>query len=775
MNPNGNWFAFQTILVVFLLQTINHAMEPDSIVFENNLVKYVIGSDAHLVQLVDKRTGADHHDPEHKVPIAHIRINGSGISASSAEKSGNDIKLTFGNSGATATIRPIIHETYIVMELVAVHGEKADFLVFIDLVLKRDRKSTDPFVGCTLALNLKTNVHEIPQGHERMRAMGYQRFGFEGAQAALIACPQSQLRPIMQQAITEAPELPKSRVGGPWAADDPRTRGSYLFNFGDLTEQTVDAWIAVAKELGMNQIDFHGGRSFRFGDCRPNPEMYPNGLDSLKAVIDRLHDAGIMAGLHPYAFFIAKETPWVTPVPDPRLGKDATYTLAEDIPAEAKIVPVRESIEGRSTETGFFVRNSMTLQIDDELITYAGLSIDSPCGFTKCTRGAHGTRITAHQAGAKVHHLKQCFFLFCPDGDSTLLAEIAQKTADVYNYCGFDMMYLDALDGEGILGGNEYGWHYGSKFVFELFKRLEKQPVMEMSTFHHHLWYVRSRIGAWDHPNRSHKRFIDLHVEQNAAFADCFLPAHLGWWAVKTWHGFDSEPTYSDDLAYLCTKAIAHDVGISLIGIDPNTMKTVPAYQRLAKVIREHEALRHSGALDEAVKKRLAQPGKDYDLFQDGSGRWRFREVQTNRFMIGGSNRTESIRVVNPFHQQPAKMRVEVLHTISDDATAEGVPLIDFRDLARLGNPRTAEGVRMQIGLAPDPEKNESLKDIPCGKFVLNRRDATDRKASWAGTTVALEPRLDLSKHQGLGCWIWGDGSGALLNIQLRSPHHISN
>ena len=38
---------------------------------------------------------------------------------------------------------------------------------------------------------------------------------------------------------------------------------------------------------------------------------------------------------------------------------------------------------------------------------------------------------------------------------------------------------------------------------------------MEMSTFHHHLWCVRSRYCAWDHPNRSHKRFIDLHIAEN--------------------------------------------------------------------------------------------------------------------------------------------------------------------------------------------------------------------------------------------------------------------
>ena len=251
-------------------------------------------------------------------------------------------------------------------------------------------------------------------------------------------------------------------------------RGSYLFNFGNLTEKTVDGWIQLVQRLGLNQIDFHGGKSFRFGDCRPNPEMYPRGRASLKAVIDKLHKAGIAAGLHTYSFFIDKNCPWVTPVPDSRLANDATFTLAAPLTAESAALSVIESTKDMSTITGFFVRNSVTLQIEDELITYSGVSKESPYGFTGCTRAAYGTRAAPHRAGAKVHHLKECFGLFVPDGDSTLFAEVAGKTAEMFNECGFDMIYLDALDGEDILGGSENGWHYGSKFVFEIWKRLKK-------------------------------------------------------------------------------------------------------------------------------------------------------------------------------------------------------------------------------------------------------------------------------------------------------------
>ena len=334
----------------------------------------------------------------------------------------------------------------------------------------------------------------------------------------------------MQDAVSQAGELPHSTIGGPWAMDAAINQGSYLFNFGGLSEETADEWIALARQLGINQIDFHGGSSFRFGDCFPNPETYPKGRASLKAAIDRLHEAGISAGLHTYAFFIDKKCPWVTPVPDPRLAKDASFTLASAVTEDATRIPVRESTAEMSTTTGFFIRNSVTLHIGDELIAYSGIEREPPYAFTGCQRGAYGTQAAAHDAGESAGHLKECFGLFVPEAESTLLAEVAAKTAGAFNECGFDMIYLDALDGEDILGGPENSWHYGSKFVFELFNRLDKSALMEMSTFHHHLWYVRSRMGAWDHPSRGHKKYIDIHCQANDALRRMFLPGHLGWW-----------------------------------------------------------------------------------------------------------------------------------------------------------------------------------------------------------------------------------------------------
>ena len=506
-----------------------------------------------VVEFVDKESGLN-YVVDGGSPCASIRKAGQWHPATAVSVAEGNWQLRFADTDVGVVLRSVARQRHVVWEVVSCHGEGVEELVFCDIPLKLQGLPDDPFAACALALNIKTNVADVPRPSGRLRATCYPKFGCAGAAVAIVASPSGELRTALKEAVSAAPELPHSPLGGPWAMDAPLNRGSYLFNFDGITEENVGEWIAFAKSLGITQIDFHGGSSFRFGDCRLNPSRYPQGRANLRAVIDQLHGAGIAAGLHTYAFFIAKDCPWVTPVPDPRLASDTTFTLTEPLTPTADALNVAEPTDKVSNITGFFVRNSVTLRIDDELITYSGVRSQAPYGFTGCQRGVNGTQPAAHAAGAKAHHLKECFGLFVPDPDTTLFTEVAAATADTFNECGFDMIYFDALDGEDILGGAQWSWHYGSRFVYEVWQRLQKPALIEMSTFHHHLWCVRSRLCAWDHPVRSHKRFIDLHNADNDNSRRIFLPGELGWWALKSWIGPQGEPTFSDDIEYLMTK-----------------------------------------------------------------------------------------------------------------------------------------------------------------------------------------------------------------------------
>ncbi|MCF6286343.1 MAG: hypothetical protein L3K26_14300, partial [Candidatus Hydrogenedentes bacterium] len=384
---------------------------------------------------------------------------------------------------------------------------------------------------------------------------------------------------------------------------------------------------------------------------------------------------------------------------------------------------------------------------------------------------AYGTQVAEHAANAKVYHLKECFGLFTPDADSTLLAGIANNTAETFNECGFDMIYLDALDGEDILGGRENRWHYGSKFVFEIAKRLNKPALFEMSTFHHHLWYVRARMGAWDHPNRSHKAFIDLHAAANQSGAKMFLPMNLGWWAVKTWKGARFEPTYPDDIEYLMAKCLGNGFGFSLMGVNPGNIKTNPAFQRLAPIFRQYEELRHADYFPESVKAKLRVPGDEYTLEQIADGEWQFRPVQYAKHKVRGMDGwSNTWTTTNDFDAQPLRLRIEALMSAQPYDSSDAVVIEDFGDPDALNVRSSQKGVTASL-----TRSTGEVKVGDASGYLTVRNEDHAAKGAWSQLGKTYSPTLDLSKTQGLGVWVHGDGKGEVLNLKLASPGHISH
>lgn len=734
---------------------------------QNRYARYELDAEGHSLHLIGRTTGVDYL--AHKVPLASVKKAGRTFASTAASYSGDKLELNFGEAGVTAILNVRIEDRYFVLEVLTVRGEGIEEFVFADLPLTLKGTAEEAFAGCAVALNLQTNVRDIPGASSRLWAACYPRFGLIGARVALIGCPQTELRRVLQDVVSAAPDLPHSPIGGPWALDSEKNRGSYLFNFGDLSEDRVNAWIELARSLGITQIDFHGGSSFRFGDCLPNAKTYPGGWASFKAVIDKLHAAGLQAGLHTYAQFIDKRTPWVTPVPDPRLGKDATFTLAEPLNVEATVVLVVETTKDMSAITGFAVRNSVTLQIDDELITYTAVGKEPPFAFTGCQRGALGTRIATHMKGTKAHHLKECFGLFVPDGDSTLYPEVAATTAEAFNAGGFDMIYLDALDGSDIVGGGENAWFYQSKFVFEIWKHLRKPAIMEMSTFSHHLWFVRSRMGAWDHPRRAHKKFIDAHVAGNEGNRRMFLPGQLGWWSVKTWSGPQGEPTFADDIEYLMGKCVGTDTGFALMGVDPGNIGKVPAYPQLAAIMKQYETLRHADYFSEAVKAKLRLPGDEFTLFQEQSGEWQFRRAQYDRHKVEGLDGWSNVwSVTNEFERQPVQLRIEALISAEPYDAPDRITIADFADVKDYTDVAAQAGITAKLESSVEPAKDGATS----GRFTATN-STPKRQGAWAKAGKGFAPTANLQGHEALGVWVHGDGKGETLNLQLRSPEHL--
>lgn len=214
-------------------------------------------------QLVDGATGADVSMGK---PVASVTAAGREYWASAAEPTGEQrLRLRFSPADVEVWLRLTAQPTHFLVTVEKVAGTNVETVLFFHLPLRLRGTEDEPFAACALALNLQTEVKEFPGRNSCIRALGHSRFGFQGARIALVACPFARMRAILQDIVRSTPDLPHSPLGGPWAMDAEMTRGSYLFNFGGVTEQTVDRWIALARALGFTQMDFHGGQSFRYG------------------------------------------------------------------------------------------------------------------------------------------------------------------------------------------------------------------------------------------------------------------------------------------------------------------------------------------------------------------------------------------------------------------------------------------------------------------------------------------------------------------------------
>ncbi len=759
--------------VLIVLASLGAAAEP--LVFETDSFRYVMSETATSVAFVDKATGTDYCNAASAAPFA-TWIDDAARPATAARMDGGLLHIQFGDGNRDAAFRVTPQARRLEFELVSLRGatDGLQELHFASIPLTLAGALDEPFAVSPLALNLETYCAEIP-GHTATLsgAKCFSKLGMEGAAVAIVACPSGDLRDALKDAIAAADAIPNSDKGGPWALDAEINHQSYFLDTsGKVNEETVDSWIAMLNGLGVDQLDLHAGYAFRFGDYAPNPKEYPNGRASLKAVVDRLHEAGIAVGLHTYAMFIAKDTPWVTPVPDPGLAKNAEFTLAGDLTAEDAVVPVAESTENMSPLTGFHHRNSATIQIDDELIVFHGVSKEPPFAFTECERGALGTTPAAHAEDAKVYHLKECFGLFAPDPDSELFGKVIAETAKTYNECGFDMMYMDALDGSDVIdlkGGGQFAWYYGAKFTYELVRQLNNAPLMEMSTFGHHLWAVRSRMGAWDACQRAPHTFADIHVLSNSEWKKHFLPTNLGWWGIFRWSGVQPKRSLPVDVEYICGKALGTDSSLSLLlGFSPKTYPDSFNQQRLGSIINRYETLRLSGKVPQAVRDRLATPGQAFHLEDGPDGTYAFRPVAFARHDIASPDGADTWVIDNPYGEQAPRITIETQLSAAPYDAPDSALIEDFSNPAAYGPVQCNDGVTATFSIVDTP-----VKDAPVSACLTATNQSAERHRAWVTVERLFEPSVDLS-GRGLGLWVHGDGKGALLNLQIRNPKHVT-
>ncbi|MCK5801595.1 MAG: hypothetical protein KAI66_02125 [Lentisphaeria bacterium] len=774
------------------------------IVLETETFRWGMTDRGITASFLDKNSDTDMLGELDRPSFTLVR-NAETLAATSVEARGGQLVVRFEETDVTVSLGIEVHPSHLVLRVDKVQGDDFDRLFFVDVPLKPRNPNPDAFCACTISLDLRTRVDGLPGPQERLQASCYRKFGVAAAATAVVGCSFENLRGVLKEVVSASDELPHSPLGGPWAAEHPQCRDSYLFC--NPSETDVDQWIGLARDFGIDELHFSSG-AFSLGDYTPNAARFPNGIDGVRSVVDRIHKAGLHTGMHTLSFSISPASPYVTPVPDPRLGTERILTLATALDTTGTEIPVRENTDDLPRVTGYHIRRSMTLRIEEELIIYTFVEDGK---LTGCTRGARGTKAAPHAVGTPVHHLMACWGLYSP-GPNSLFEEVAENIADRINACNFDMVYLDGLDGVHIIDGEESRWHYGGHFAFEVHKRLKRPVLMEMAAFLHHLWFLRGRMGAWDHAQRGHKKFIDLHCRSNANCQRIFLPAHLGWWAPRVSTGPTNQTTHVDDAAYLASKGLASDIGFALQGITPESVKATPQFARLAPVFKRHEELRRSGAIPERWRKQIAKEGAEFALEDDASGNALFRPVQRCDHKIQCAEATDvKWEVISEQPEQSPSLRLELLYNAAAYDAPEAIEIADFAQpgeftdsgptLCKMNSgkdytyPAVPGGLSAQITPCTDTDAPDGL---PCAQFFAKSAATTEmvtassptddfslldhgekfyesRPASWVRLSKHFPEAIDLTACQALGFWLCGDGSGATLNIQMRDTGNFNS
>jgi hypothetical protein len=729
--------------------------------FETRWATMVVGDNGTILSLQEKGSGRELLASPQPV-LAVEQVAGRRMQARRLRHEDGLLVADFPRGAGSAAIRIEAKDQYFAVTAAAVDVPEVSRFTFfqmspapIEYIGNMAGLASDDASGVclrSLALEVDTSFHSPAP---RFRASTTAEHGLVGHRIGLAAGPREHLIAMLRE-MAENEAVPKSRSGGPWAMGAQETRGSYLF--ADMAAKDTDAWIELARRGGFTNIHLHGWWS-TLGHYEPRKAYFPNGLEDMKATAARIRAAGLKPGIHTLTACIDTADPWVTPIPSPDLIASNSYTLAKPLSATDTTIYVNEPPGANHDVIWSYSGNGNALRVGSELVRYSAISREPPYAFLECERGAFKTQAAAHADGVAVDYLQQRYLAFYPDPKSPLAGELADRIARVYNECGMEMIYFDGSEGMR----SRYGI---DTMRWAIFQRLHG-GVTEASCWGHNSWWIHSRLGAWDHPVWAMRQFHDAHIRQASRFRlSDLLEPQLGWWAPRGPSNV-ARGHFPDEIEYFAAKNLAIDGPMSIQGVSVAARPWNARMEEQFTILGWYERLRLARYFDEPTLQRVGEPGRDFRLRLTEAGRWQFAPAHLAKHRINAlGNGSERWMAENPFAAQPLRARLEALYSVAPYDDAEAAVLADFADLDALNNRSNASGVTTRIEL--------ETKDIKAGGHSLRFRAANtgdSARGAWAQIgTVYEHPYFSMMPGEALGLWVKGDGSGALLNVQIRSP-----
>ncbi len=393
---------------------------------------------------------------------------------------------------------------------------------------------------------------------------------------------------------------------------------SSIYWVQDADLQNIDMHINWAKQAGCRMMLFFYKSIFKSDDSFANcgnysecdfRDTYPNGFADLTAMLKKVKDNGITAGLHFLHTHIGLESRYVTPNADHRLNVTRQFTLSKPLKESDDVIYVEQNPSGCVMH-----KNCRVLKFGGELISYENYQTEHPYCFTGCKRGSFNTQIKSHGIGTVGGILDVSEYGASSvyiDQTTSIQDEIAEDLERVYE-CGFEFVYFDGS--EGTNSPFDINVPYGQ---YRVYKQLNPPPLFcEGAAKSHFSWHILSGGNAFDifPMNVFKEKIAQFPLEEAGRMADDFTRINFGWWQY-------TNDTMPDIYEYGTSKAAACDCPATVIA-NPTVMQSNPRTGDNLEVLRRWEDVREKNLLTESQKAAIRDPDTEYTLLINESGEY---------------------------------------------------------------------------------------------------------------------------------------------------------
>ena len=296
-------------------------------------------------------------------------------------------------------------------------------------------------------------------------------------------------------------KLPHSKVTGEWNVERARSwMKEWQRRFADRTQMILAGQSLAELREGFDFASRAGIRPiYLFTDTwRPdkfwpvigknwevNTTVFPRGEADLRAFAEEVRGKGMYLALHYLSGGIGMKDPiYVGQKPDPRLAGWGVGILASPLGAADTTISFRPGpgVEPPAERRLPFFKESQWnwLRVGTEIVRFGSIErqADGSWLLKDCRRAQGSTHAAAHPQGEEAAGLFASYGQnFVPDNDSTLLREVAENYAGLLNRCLIEHVEFDGAE----IHAHEGFWGY-RKFATRVYEALVHPTTTHDST-----------------------------------------------------------------------------------------------------------------------------------------------------------------------------------------------------------------------------------------------------------------------------------------------------